>query len=73
MTDNKRATYLLMAGLLGAMAMLGPLSIDIVLPVLPTMAQELGEPMGRIEWSMTAIFTGGALGQLIYGPLSDRY
>ena len=62
-----------MTGLLGAMAMLGPLSIDIVLPVLPTMAQELGEPMGRIEWSMTAIFTGGALGQLIYGPLSDRY
>lgn len=62
-----------MAGLLGAMAMLGPLSIDIVLPVLPTMAQELGEPMGRIEWSMTAIFAGGALGQLLYGPLSDRY
>ena len=73
MTDNKRATYLLMAGLLGAMAMLGPLSIDIVLPVLPTMAQELGEPMGRIEWSMTAIFAGGAVGQIIYGPLSDRY
>ena len=62
-----------MAGLLGAMAMLGPLSIDIVLPVLPTMAQELGEPMGRIEWSMTAIFAGGAVGQLIHGPLSDRY
>ena len=73
MTDNKRATYLLMAGLLGAMAMLGPLSIDIVLPVLPTMAQELGEPLGRIEWSMTAIFAGGAFGQLLYGPLSDRY
>ena len=62
-----------MACLLGAMAMLGPLSIDIVLPVLPTMAQELGEPMGRIELSMTAIFAGGAVGQLIYGPLSDRY
>ena len=62
-----------MAGLLGAMAMLGPLSIDIVLPVLPTMAQELGEPMGRIELSMTAIFAGGAVGQIIYGPLSDRY
>ena len=73
MTDNKRMTYLLMAGLLGAMAMLGPLSIDIVLPVLPTMAQELGEPLGRIEWSMTAIFAGGAFGQLLYGPLSDRY
>ena len=73
MTDNKRATYLLMACLLGAMAMLGPLSIDIVLPVLPTMAQELGEPLGRIEWSMTAIFAGGAFGQLLYGPLSDRY
>ena len=58
--SNERTTYLLMACLLGAMAMLGPLSIDIVLPVLPSMAQELGEPMGRIELSMTAIFAGGA-------------
>ena len=72
-TENERTAYLLMASLLGAMAMLGPLSIDIVLPVLPTMARELGEPMGRIEWSMTAIFTGGAMGQLLFGPLSDRY
>ena len=67
------AAYLLMAVLLGAMAMLGPLSIDIVLPVLPTMAEDLNESMGRIELSMTAIFAGGAIGQLLFGPLSDRF
>ena len=70
---SERTAYTLMAILLGAMAMLGPLSIDIVLPTLPTMATDLGEPMGRIELSMTAIFAGGAVGQLLFGPLSDRY
>ncbi len=70
---SERTAYILMAILLGAMAMLGPLSIDIVLPTLPTMATDLSEPMGRIELSMTAIFAGGAVGQLLFGPLSDRY
>jgi len=70
---NERTAYFLMAVLLGAMAMLGPLSIDIVLPTLPAMAEGLGEPMGRIELSMTAIFAGGAVGQLLFGPLSDRF
>ena len=37
------------------------------------MAQDLGVSIGNIELTLTAIFTGIAFGQIIYGPLSDRF
>ena len=65
--------FALMAILLGGLAMLGPISIDIFLPAVPSMAQDLGVGIGSIELTLTAIFTGTAFGQIIYGPLSDRF
>ena len=62
-----------MAVLLGGLAMLGPISIDIFLPAIPSMAQDLGVSIGNIELTLTAIFSGIAFGQIIYGPLSDRF
>lgn len=59
--------------LLGGLSAFGPLSIDMYLPAFPAMADALGVTQGRIEMSLSSYFIGMSLGQLAYGPLTDRY
>ncbi|MFB2539528.1 MULTISPECIES: multidrug effflux MFS transporter [unclassified Acinetobacter] len=59
--------------ILGLMIAIGPLSIDMYLPALPTMAKDFGVPTSWISNSVPAYFAGLVVGQLFYGPLSDRY
>lgn len=64
----------LSAGLLlavGTLAMLGPLSTDVFLPALPTIAGEFGESAGRAQLALSAVTMGMAVGQLFSGPISD--
>jgi DHA1 family bicyclomycin/chloramphenicol resistance-like MFS transporter len=51
------------------------LSIDLLLPAFPDMREDFGLPPGSTEISrvITTFFFGLAAGQLVYGPLSDRY
>ena len=58
--------------LLALLTSLGPLSIDMYLPALPQMAQDFGVSTQMVANTLPAYFLGLALGQLIYGPLSDR-
>lgn len=58
--------------LLALLTSLGPLSIDMYLPALPQMAHDFGVSTQRIANTLPAYFLGLAVGQLIYGPLSDR-
>lgn len=58
--------------LLGLLTALGPLSIDMYLPALPEMARQFGTTTQSISGSVPAYFLGLAIGQLIYGALSDR-
>lgn len=58
--------------LLGSMIATGALSIDMYLPSLPTIARDLHGAAGSAEPSVSAFFIGLSIGQLIYGPLSDR-
>lgn len=58
--------------LLALLTSLGPLSIDMYLPALSAMASEFGVSTQMVANSLPAYFFGLALGQLIYGPLSDR-
>ena len=58
--------------LLALLTALGPLSIDMYLPALPQMADEFGVSMQMIANTLPAYFLGLAIGQLIYGPVSDR-
>lgn len=58
--------------LLALFTALGPLSIDMYLPALPQMAQDFGVGTQIMANSVPAYFLGLALGQLIYGPISDR-
>src|SRR5699024_11019542 len=59
--------------LLGSMAALGALTTDMYLPSLPEVATELGTGMSAVQFTITGTLIGGALGQLVIGPLSDRY
>ncbi len=58
---------------LGVLTSLGPLAIDLYLPAMPAIAKSMGEPLSRIQYTLSAYTIGFALSQLIYGPLSDRF
>lgn len=52
---------------------LGPFTMQIVIPSMPAMAMALAVPYGTIQLTLTLYLIGVAVGQLFYGPLSDRY
>lgn len=56
---------------LGALVALGPLTIDMYLPALPRIAEELDVSSSVAQLTLTGTLAGLALGQLIVGPLSD--
>lgn len=56
---------------LGALVALGPLTIDMYLPALPRIAEELAVSSSVAQLTLTGTLAGLALGQLIVGPLSD--
>jgi DHA1 family bicyclomycin/chloramphenicol resistance-like MFS transporter len=59
--------------LLILMVIFSPLAIDIFLPALPIMAKEFFVPMTQMQWSITIFILSMGFGQLISGPLADRY
>ncbi|MGZ4506683.1 MAG: multidrug effflux MFS transporter [Blastococcus sp.] len=56
---------------LGAFVALGPLTIDMYLPALPSVATDLGTTAAAVQLTLTGTLIGLALGQLVLGPLSD--
>ena len=69
----KNKNYLFYAVMLGFLTMTGPISIDVFVPIIPKLATGLSVNIGLIELSLTAIFVGNGLGQIIYGAIADRY
>jgi MFS transporter, DHA1 family, multidrug resistance protein len=63
----------LLALLLGAFVAVGPLTIDMYLPALPTIAAELGTTSAMVQLTLTGTLIGLAIGQLVLGPLSDAF
>ena len=59
--------------LLAALSAFAPLSIDMYLPSLPTLASAFGTDTSQVQFTLSAFLIGFGIGQLIYGPLSDRY
>jgi DHA1 family bicyclomycin/chloramphenicol resistance-like MFS transporter len=70
MTKRTYFTYVLILGLLTA---IGPFSIDMYLPGFDDIARSLGTTTAMVALSLSSYFIGIAAGQLIYGPLLDRY
>lgn len=59
--------------LLGALSALGAISIDLYLPSLPSIGRVLGADAAQVQYTMSAFFVGMAVGQIVLGPLSDRF
>lgn len=59
--------------ILAALVAFGPLSIDMYLPALPLIAQDLQASNRVVELSITFYLFGFSLGMFFYGPLSDRF
>ncbi len=58
--------------LLGLMTALGPLSTDMYLPSLPAIAQAFDARFSDVQLTLSAFLMGLSIGQIFYGPLSDR-
>ncbi|WP_306327126.1 Bcr/CflA family multidrug efflux MFS transporter [Streptomyces venezuelae] len=68
-----RRTGLLVTLVLGGLTALPPLSMDMYLPALPEVTGALAAPAATIQLTLTACLAGMALGQLVVGPMSDRW
>lgn len=64
-------TRLGLALLLGMLAVLGPLNIDMYLPGFPDIAADLDASASQVQLSLTSCLVGLALGQVVVGPISD--
>lgn len=62
---------LALAFLLGMLAILGPLNIDMYLPSFPEIADDLSAGASLVQLSLTACLIGLTFGQLVIGPVSD--
>ncbi|MGC5342761.1 multidrug effflux MFS transporter [Streptomyces sp. DT171] len=68
-----RRAGLLVTMVLGGLTALPPLSMDMYLPALPEVTDVLHAPAATVQLTLTACLAGMALGQLVVGPMSDRW
>jgi MFS transporter, DHA1 family, multidrug resistance protein len=62
-----------LAAVLALLTIFGPISMDLYLPVLPALTRELGSATSVAQLTITACLLGLAFGQVVAGPLSDRF
>jgi len=58
--------------MLGSLTAFGPMAIDMYLPAMPAIAADLHTDPASAQQTMSVFLIGMALGQLLYGPISDR-
>lgn len=68
MPSRLRLTFIL-----GALSAFAPMSIDMYLPSLPAIAREFEATTASTQLTLSAFFLGLAIGQVLYGPLADRF
>jgi MFS transporter, DHA1 family, multidrug resistance protein len=69
---TKRQTFFLILSL-GVLNALTPFTIDLYLPAFPNIARDLGVQVSQMALTVSIFFIGFSLGQIIYGPLLDRF
>jgi DHA1 family bicyclomycin/chloramphenicol resistance-like MFS transporter len=70
-TQAPRSSQVRLVFIIGALSAFGPLSLDMYLPALPSLSQELGGTATQAQLTLTACLLGLAAGQVLAGPLSD--
>ncbi|QHC21497.1 multidrug effflux MFS transporter [Streptomyces sp. GS7] len=68
-----RRTGLLVTLVLGGLTAVPPLSMDMYLPALPQVTAALRSPAATVQLTLTTCLAGMALGQMIVGPMSDKW
>lgn len=71
--DVSKKTRFLTIFTLGLLSAIGPFSIDMYLPSFEDIATSMDTTISQVTLSLSSYFVGVSLGQLIYGPLLDRY
>ena len=72
-TSSRSLAQRILPALLLLLTVFGPISMDLYLPALPALTLELSAATSVAQLTVTACLVGLAAGQLIAGPLSDRY
>ena len=62
-----------LTALLAGLSAVGPLTTDMYLPSLPDIARLLGASTAQVQLTISSYLIGFAVGQIVYGPLSDRH
>lgn len=62
-----------MTALLALLTAFGPVATDMYIPSLPDIGRLLGADVGLVQLTLSAFLVGFAVGQVFYGPISDRY
>ena len=70
---TERRQYRTTIFVLGALSAIGPFSVDMYLPGFPAIAKDLNTDISHVALSLTSYFIGISMGQIIYGPLMDRF
>ena len=65
--------YFFLVLILGTLSAIGPFSIDMYLPAFPSIAANLHTTVAQVSLSLSSFFIGISVGQLLYGPLLDRF
>ncbi|MCC8408846.1 multidrug effflux MFS transporter [Mucilaginibacter sp. UR6-1] len=68
-----RQRYISLILILGTLTALGPFSIDMYLPGFPAIAKYMHTDVAGVALSLSSFFIGLAAGQLLYGPLLDKF
>jgi len=72
MSEVKRGNALII-WILGALATVTPFAIDLYLPAFSQIAEDFGTSPAKVSLSVSSYFIGMAIGQILYGPLLDRF
>jgi MFS transporter, DHA1 family, multidrug resistance protein len=62
-----------LTALLAGLSAIGPLTTDMYLPSLPDIARQLNASTAQVQFTISAYLIGFAVGQIFYGPVSDRH
>ncbi|MNS05846.1 Bicyclomycin resistance protein [compost metagenome] len=68
-----KAKYFELILILGLLTALGPFSIDMYLPGFSGIAKDLNTSVANVSMTLSSYFIGISAGQLLYGPLLDRF
>ncbi len=72
-SNRSKQQHFFLILILGALNTITPFAIDMYLPAFPKIAADFNTSIERVALSVSTYFLGYAIGQIIYGPLLDRF